>query len=119
IAAHPTPLAYVALGDAEATRGHVDAALAAYDKALALVPAQPAATIARARLTAAGGKLPADLHHPEDDLGALVAAGPASGGDLVSRSQVGWASLALGEVKLARGDPAGAKLALAAAAESR
>ncbi len=120
-----TPMALIALGVAEQSRGRADAAVAAIDQALALAPGHPAATIERARVLAAANRLPAagaEPASPEAALTQILRAGAqAEGGEppVVSRAQLGWASLALAEVKLARGELPAAKGALAAAVESR
>ena len=119
-----TPLSLTWLAIAESARGRPEDGIAAVEQALALAPRHPTALVARARLQAATGKLPAGGVEPDTSLTELLRAGAQAAGarpepPLVSRAQLGWASLALAEVKLARGDVTAARGALAAAAESR
>src|SRR5262249_29055999 len=81
--------------------------------ALALAPGHPSAQIARARVLAVAGRVP-EGEEPERSLGKLAATDDDD--PLVSPAQAHLASLALGEVKLARGDTAGAQALLAAVA---
>jgi len=115
------PLVYVGLGLAEAARKHYPEALAAFVRATDLVPGHPAALIERARVMAASRKLPAGTNDPEAELERLIGASAATGDDvpLVSPEQSAWAALALGEVKLARGDLAAARAAMSRALQMR
>jgi len=115
------PMVYVGLGLAEAARSRYAEALAAFERVSDMVPGHPAATIERARAMAVSRKLPRELHDPEAELerlmGASVAAGDAV--PLVSPQQSAWAALALGEVKLSRGDLTAARLAMSQAHRMR
>jgi tetratricopeptide (TPR) repeat protein len=122
LAIRPAPLTLVALALAEVQRGQPGAATRAITQALELAPGHPTATIEGARLWAQTAKLPLEGGGPEAELTTLLGDGAKAPPDqppLLSRAQIGWASLALAEVKLARGDTPGARGALAAAAESR
>jgi len=114
VALAPTPLAWTALGEADAAEGRVADALRAFEAALALVPGHPSALIARARVLAASARLP-DGDEPERTLAKLTESG-ADVDPLLSPRQAHLAALALAEVKLARGDAAGAQRVLAGVA---
>lgn len=103
LAADPRPLRYVGLARAEAARGRFSEALAALGRATEAGAAHPSAIAWKARVLAASGRLPDDPSAPGDALSVLVAS--AENGDpSVSAAQGGWAALALGEVRAARGD---------------
>lgn len=117
----PSPAAYVGLGVAESSIGNYAEALAAYDAALNLSPEHPGALIERARVLVRTHRLP-EQDEPEQSLDEIRAESRKPIEDQprgVSREQAGWASLALAEVALARGDRAGAKQALEDAVGSR
>lgn len=108
----PTPLARVALAEAEAAAGNAADGLRALDAALEQSPGHPAALIARARLLAASGKLAADDPGGEAALARMAAEKDDAVTPPVQRR---LAALALAEVKLARGEPEAARDAVDAA----
>jgi tetratricopeptide (TPR) repeat protein len=105
----PRPLTLVTLAEAHAARARPDAALPVLDEALRLAPGHPAALLLRARLLAAGHRLPP----PPDPEAGL------QGATDLSPAQAGWSALVLAEVALARGDTAAASKALDLAASKR
>ena len=115
------PLLYVGLGLAEFAQENYSEALTAFDRATEKVPDHPAAVIHRARTLAQSGKLPTDGAEPEATLEKLIRAGQSLAGEpvRVSPEQVGWAGLALAEVKLGRGDQTGAREAVVNARSAR
>ena len=113
---NPRPMVFVGLGLAEEARGKPHEAIAAFDRALGLVPGHPAATIHRARVAARSGQV--------DDPAALVAtleqlaAGQVKGMS-VSPEERAWAALSLSEIELAAGKVADAGKALEQAVANR
>ncbi|HUS63765.1 MAG TPA: hypothetical protein VMZ28_04440, partial [Kofleriaceae bacterium] len=117
VQAQPQAMALVALALAEGLLGRTAEALAALDRAAQVSPGHAGAAIARARIQVRARQLPA-LPEPETTLEALIADGklpPAQQKMSVSPGQAAWAALALAEVKVQRGDIAGAKAAMAVA----
>jgi tetratricopeptide (TPR) repeat protein len=116
LGASPRPLVFVGLGLAEEARGRVHEAIAAFDRAIDLVPGHPAAVIHRARVAARNGQL-RDGKEPETTLLQLI------NGDApdvsVSPAQRAWAALSLAEVHLARGADKEATKALEQARQTR
>lgn len=116
LGATPRPLVFVGLGLAEEARGRVHEAMAAFDRAVDLVPSHPAAVIHRARVAARSGQL-REGGEPEKTLLALI------NGDApdvsVSPEQRAWAALSLAEVHLARGADKEATKALDQARQAR
>src|SRR5690606_30676968 len=115
--AAPRPAALIALARAEAALGRAAEARAALARAEELSPRHARAAIWSALLAARGGALPG-APEPEKTLEAIMADGRLPAAEQargVAPGEVAWAALALAEVKLARGDRAGAKGALGAA----
>ena len=121
ITLEPLPLAHVALAMAEATAGRSGKALSEVEAALAMVPRHPTATIERARIVARGGGTEgtanaATAGQLELALEDIITAPTSLTDDdrtlVVSRAEKGWASLALAELRLARGDDKAATDAL-------
>ena len=114
----PRPAVAVALARAEAGQGRFTESRAALDRAFKLRPQHPGATLWAARIAVLGKSFPTRAGEPEASLDALIQeAGkpPAQQTIGVSPGQAAWASLALAEVKLARGDRPAAQGALGAA----
>ncbi len=113
---NPRPMVFVGLGLAEEARGKPHEAIAAFDRALGLVPGHPEATIHRARVAARSGQV--------DDPAALaatleqLAAGQVKGVS-VSPEERAWAALSLSEIELAAGKIADAGKALEQATANR
>jgi tetratricopeptide (TPR) repeat protein len=116
LGAAPRPLVFVGLGLAEEARGRVHESMAAFERAIDLVPSHPAAVIHRARVMARSGQL-REGAEPEQTLLSLI------NGDApdvsVSPEQRAWAALSLAEVHLARGADKQATKALDQAREAR
>lgn len=116
LGAAPRPLVFVGLGLAEEARGRVHESMAAFERAIDLVPSHPAAVIHRARVMARNAQL-REGAEPEQTLLALI------NGDApdvsVSPEQRAWAALSLAEVHLARGADKQATRALDQAREAR
>ncbi len=113
----PRPSVFIALARAEAALGRQGEAMAALEKANQLVPGHPHVAIWRARIIAHGGALPSATE-PEATLEAIIADSKLAADKRklgTAPGQGAWATLALAEVKLARGDRNGARAALASA----
>ena len=120
VQAQPQAMALVALAQAESWLGRTAEAMAALDRAGQASPGHAGSAIARARIEVRARQLTA-LPEPEATLEALIADGklpPAQQKMSVSPGQTAWAALALAEVKMQRGDTAGAKAAMAVAQAS-
>ena len=119
---HPRPAIAVALARAEAVQGRFDEARAALDRAFQMRPKHAAATVWAARIAIWGKSFPTRAGEPEGSLDAVIQEGakpPAQQTIGASPGQAAWAALALAEVRLARGDRAGAQHALGAAQAAR
>jgi tetratricopeptide (TPR) repeat protein len=114
----PRPAIAVALARAEAGQGRFAEAGAALERAFKIRPKHAAATVWAARIAVWGKNFPSRAGEPEASLDAIIQEGarpPAAQTMSASPGQGAWAALALAEVKLARGDRAGAQAALGAA----
>ncbi len=113
---NPRPLVFIGLGLAEEARGKPHEAIAAFDRALGLVPGHPSATIHRARVAARAGQVedPARLAETLRKL----AAGDVQGVG-ISLEERAWAALSLSEIELAAGNVADAGKALEQAQANR
>jgi tetratricopeptide (TPR) repeat protein len=114
----PRPAIAVALARAEAAQGRFSEASAALERAFKMRPRHASATIWAARIAVWGKNFPSRAGEPENSLDAIIQEGarpPAQQTLGASPGQAGWAALALAEVRLARGDRAGAHHAVGVA----
>ncbi len=116
-----SPLVYVAQARAEALQGRYNEALAAVAKAIEGNEANPAGVIWQARILLQSGELPKNPSDPDDLLKELIARSRSQklSANSLSSAQGAWAGLVLAEIKLHRGDNAGADQVLAEAKVNR